>query len=271
MEQVVRQGFNVHLIEGVDGRGADWDADEWSQDRRIIQWQLDRALSGPELGCALGHMKIYQAANELTFDWVAIFEDDARLEPDALANLEVALEHLSIDVPIILTMFCGAPNVVLDASSARPVRGQSGQPLVLARSLTPTPFALAYVMNRPAVELASRRRSIDGVADWPLWAEVCDFWVLSPWLATPDAAGNSLIEASRKHQIGHQNRHSFHATAWRRLRVTVKQITPRGLQIGADYFGGIKALWRFYFRKRLIRVGLAIVKPRLSSNQIKLR
>jgi hypothetical protein len=261
----------VRLIEGIDGRGVNVDLDGWKCNDEIVKWHLNRRLSGAEMGCAIGHLRAYRAALMTTSEWVVFFEDDARLAANAMAHVECAVEHLRTDVPIVLTLFSGAPQVVLDASTRTDLTGQSGTHLSLGRSITPPPFALAYVMNLKARLLASRQSSVDGVADWPLWAELCEFWALTPWTVYPDQLVESLIEESRRLEPGTARRRGFWSDLWWRFRVGFQQLSPKRIRLARYYFGGTEGLWTHYYRKRIRRVWLASVCFGRSSDQVKFR
>jgi len=271
VEQAREQGFAVRLVEGIDGRGVTFDLEGWKCNDDIVRWHLNRRMSGAEIGCAIGHLKAYRAASTTTSEWVVFFEDDARLTANAMANVECAVEHLRTDVPIILTLFSGAPQVVLDASTRMDLMGRSGRHLSLGRSVTPPPFALAYVMNLKARLLASRQSSVDGVADWPLWAERCEFWALTPWTVYPDQLVDSLIEDSRKLEPRAVPRRGLWSDFQRRSRVSFQQLGLKRIRLASHYFGGIAGLWTQYYRKRIRRVWLASVCFGRSSDQVVFR
>jgi GR25 family glycosyltransferase involved in LPS biosynthesis len=275
VDQIAEQGLSPVLVEGFDGRGLD-DVGAFRQyDAAITRWHIGRDMTGPEIGCAVGHLRAYwKAYAGDKAPWVAIFEDDARLLDGALQCLDEIAQCLSEEVPIVLSLYSDAPRLTLSLASMRSLDCPGHSDLYVAQSMTPPSFAMAYLMNRPALELAASRESVEGVADWPAWAERCQFWVVQPWLARPDQLEPSLIQSSRtdlgiETSAGSSSRHAF-----RRTRVAMRQLQPSGLWAASRYYGGPRELWKSYYRPRLLRVRSSLRLPWFgtrSSDQVQLR
>lgn len=275
VEQIAEQGLSPVLVNGFDGRGL-YDLGTFRRyDAAITRWHIGRDMTGPEIGCAVGHLRAYRKAYAGDkAPWVAIFEDDARLLDGALQCLDEIAECISEEIPTIVSLYSDAPRLILSAASMRTIDCPRHSGLYLARSMTPPSFAMAYLMNRPALELAASRDFVEGVADWPAWAESCQFWVVQPWLARPDQLEPSLIQSSRTDSgietgAGSSSRHAF-----RRTRVAMRQLQPSGLWAASRYYGGPLELWKSYYRPRLRRVRSSLRLRwfgRRSSDQVQLR
>lgn len=84
------EGVPFSFCDAVDGRGLK--IDDWGglYDDAKAQRVFGRSLTGPEIGCALSHLHIYERVLELGLDFAIVFEDDALIGsqfPDVLGKI----------------------------------------------------------------------------------------------------------------------------------------------------------------------------------------
>jgi GR25 family glycosyltransferase involved in LPS biosynthesis len=147
---------------------------------------------GPEIGCALSHFRCAREALELNARFLIVFEDDADIKCDLQPAIE-ELKNLDPEQPTVLQLH-SYNNSILRKKSVLQVRSQPNH--IVGRFYIPPKSAAAYCMNRAAIELYADKTVVEGVADWPPFANSFQFWGYFP---SPVATigGMSTIESMR--------------------------------------------------------------------------
>lgn len=194
--QLRNQGIHTTLIEAVDGR-------LWTEpfDRNLVDVNkfkriIGRPPTGPEIGCALSHLQCAREAQEKNLRFALVLEEDAIITADLLSPLTV-MDKIDSGKPMILQLYSPHAPVVRRDTFLR-VDDNSGQ--FAAQFFMPPNAAVAYLMNRAAINIFSSRKTVEGVADWPPFANVVDFWGVFPSPVTHKSHG-SAIEEQRVMQI----------------------------------------------------------------------
>ncbi len=94
-ERLAGLDFQFHL--GVDKRALDAErlrAEGYDADAARRVARRSRAMTAGEIGCALSHRQLYQAAVERGWERVLVFEDDVRPRPADLGALPAVLAQL---------------------------------------------------------------------------------------------------------------------------------------------------------------------------------
>jgi hypothetical protein len=203
LDQLSSQGLKARLVEAIDGRIEPLPVDSRLINKNRFQQLTGRLPTGPEVGCALSHLKCAKQAQDLGADFALIIEEDAVIKADLLPAIDM-LKLLDRGKPTILQLYCPTASVLIKKSQR-----QVGDSTMFARFFTPPQFAVAYLMNRAAIEIFANRETVEGVADWPPFAYAIEFWGCFPNPVTHTVAG-STIESSRvevKLRISLRNRY----------------------------------------------------------------
>ena len=175
-------GYQPRLIPAVDGSELNPDAIRSRVDVAAVRAHLMRDLLPGEAGCALSHHDCYVRAWDSGSEWTVILEDDAH-PSHCFDLLPSVLSQLTSRSPRVLTLRTLPSLPVRRGSIMRiTVQGASRGEAVVARYFQPPQLTLGYAINRSALRLALGESRLRGVADWPPWAYMCEFWGAYPWL-----------------------------------------------------------------------------------------
>jgi hypothetical protein len=146
-----------------------------------------------------------------------VFEDDAnvigRLSP-ALA----AMQQLENGFPLIMTLYSDSRSV-LERKTVTEVGVESLR--IVGRYYLPPDSAVAYIMNKAAIDVLASKSVIEGLADWPPWAHYFDFWAYYPWPVTHPSLG-SVLHESRSQMHTHSVSDSKHKAALAQFAPLIK-------------------------------------------------
>lgn len=125
---------------------------------------LGRVIDPMEICIALSHYQVYLESIKYRDEIFLIFEDDAKIInmddfKESLINLKVTSEST------IWTFYSPKWSVWRKVNNER-------------KACFPPPYALAYAINRSALETARRNLPI-GLADWPTWSKFVKFKLLN--------------------------------------------------------------------------------------------
>lgn len=154
---------------------------------------LGRIPSGPEIGCALSHLRVARDACEMDIEYCMVFEEDAFVSGDLIQAVEV-IRKIDSSTPTIVQLFSLSPPLFEPGSI---VSLGPNSPIVGGRFLLPPASTVAYILNRAAIRAFASRPVVEGVADWPPYANSFDFWGLQPWPVS-HLSEDSAIEQHRK-------------------------------------------------------------------------
>jgi len=141
-----------------------YDANSISDLVDYAQVLLGRVIDPIEICIALSHYQVYLESVKYKEDVFLILEDDANITnmndfKESLGNLKVSSEST------VWTFYSPKWSVW------RKVNNE-------IKACFPPPYALAYVINRSALETARRNLPI-GLADWPTWSKFVKFKLLN--------------------------------------------------------------------------------------------
>lgn len=103
-EQMLRQGLAFDWVEGVNGRGLGPEELDRLYSADLALSEGGRPLSPGEIGCALSHLKIYQAMLEKGIELALVCEDDATLDTrfaEQLAAVCAAVDWQKTDLLLL--------------------------------------------------------------------------------------------------------------------------------------------------------------------------
>ena len=149
--------------------------------RALIGWEF---ATNRQMACALSHHGVYEKAFNSKCDWVLVLEDDVHISKEFLKTIS----NLNFEFanPTVISFFSRGKRFVRRG----PVEELDNTNLF--KCLIPPGQAAAYIVNRKALETIMSFSKISGLADWPRWSRICDFYLAYPWLVKEDANG-SLI------------------------------------------------------------------------------
>jgi glycosyl transferase, family 25 len=148
-----------------------------------------RPLTPPEIGCALSHREVYRRVLDQDLQTAIVLEDDAVLN-ESFFSFDFSEIKFSFEV----ISFYAQALVRLKADKA-----VSGIPL--HRAAGHVIYAAGYLVSaRGAARLHDATKRIQNVADWPVPAELLDFWVTARPLLEHSYC-ESTIEQSRVQMV----------------------------------------------------------------------
>lgn len=219
LDALAEMGLSWRLMFGVDGRNGLPSEYEAMVDRDRCAQKMRRAISDPELACALTHRAAYQEIVSSGVEAALILEDDALVQP-GLKDF-IAAGGMTAR-PMILLDYGRIP---VSRVSGRNF-GQFGR---LWRVVGSAPFTTGYIVSRDAARyLLDVTSPVQSVADWPGSLYDARAYALSPRLVHHLPVDNHLshIAPGRSKNLLHESKKS----RWR-------------------YF--TKSYWRGYLRLRL--------------------
>ena len=176
LHQLKEQKISFQLVNAIDGRF--WRAPFNTElvDAEVFTSILGRAPKGAEIGCALSHMECIQQAKLQDLDFALVFEDDA----DVITDLKPIIENIkSLDdgQPMIFQLHSYSDSLIKRRTLRKSLSSDSQ---VLGEFFKPPRSTAAYCINRAAIEIYSQHRIVQGVADWPPFANSFKFWGFFP-------------------------------------------------------------------------------------------
>jgi hypothetical protein len=103
------------------------------------------------------------------------------------------MRQIDTSEPKILTLY-STPDPTFDKNSVVSIETVSHA--VIGRFYFPPVFAVAYVLNRAAINFYACKTVVEGAADWPPFADQFEFWGCYPW-PIRHPLGGSMIEEAR--------------------------------------------------------------------------
>lgn len=174
------------FVDGVDGMSLSREELAAVYDEARALRAGGRALSRPEIGCALSHRRIYEVIAGRGIGTAVVLEDDAAFGNE-LRDFPFWDLAAGFDV-INLYTFSGLVR-------SRP-HAQSGA-VALHRAAGKVNSAVGYVVSlRGARKLLAATQSIHSVADWPIPPEHLQFYVAVPF-PVQHPGRESVIEGER--------------------------------------------------------------------------
>lgn len=192
IDQLKSQGLSPQLIRAVDGRHWTLPFDLEIVNTERFKKVIGRQPTGPEIGCAMSHIVCATQAQSAGARYAIVLEEDANIEASLLPAIKF-LRELDPDNPSVLQLFSLSKPLFRKASI---VEVDSTPPAVIGRFFLPPSSTVAYALNRSAIEAFASRPTIEGVADWPPYANAFNFWGFYPWPVS-HIGDHSTIEPHR--------------------------------------------------------------------------
>jgi GR25 family glycosyltransferase involved in LPS biosynthesis len=176
LHQLSEQKIPFQLVNAIDGRS--WRAPFNTElvDTEVFKSVLGRIPRGAEIGCALSHMECIQQAKLQDLDFALIFEDDADIIGDLMPIIE-QIKSIDEGQPMIFQLHSYSDSLIKRRTLRKSVSSNSQ---VLGNFFKPPRSAAAYCINRTAIEIYAQHRIVQGVADWPPFANCFQFWGFFP-------------------------------------------------------------------------------------------
>lgn len=241
LHELDQLGITSHTVKAIDGRLWTSPFDSSLVNVKRFIKLIGRAPTGPEVGCALSHLLCTREALKRNVKFALILEDDAVISSDLSQVLKV-MKSISSTAPTIFQLY--SPNgSVLDARTLLPVG--AGSERILGRFYSPPHGAVAYLINRAAIEIFSSKSVVEGVADWPPYAHAFEFWGCLP-SPIEHLGSRSTIESARSE---HPFEAKFQNSYIQRLSAYLQLFTPTRVYEHSRSLGG----FRTYVKCVLIR------------------
>jgi hypothetical protein len=193
--QLEEQNISPTIVSAVDGRLWSAPFDSTLVNESKFSKVLGRPPTGPEVGCALSHLHCIQLARNMNAHCALILEDDAVVTSELLPSFH-ALMNLDRGDPLILQVY-SPTSPVLKKETLHYIDAEEKK--FVAQFFTPPNGAVAYLMNRAAIDQFSQYSYVEGVADWPPFANSCQFWGFFPSPISHDIEGSTIEEKRSDH------------------------------------------------------------------------
>jgi hypothetical protein len=175
-DQLRRQSIPFQIIKAVDGRKWTAPFDSHLTDVNCFKSVLGREPRGPEIGCALSHIKCMNKARQDNADYAIVFEDDANVVGD-LSAIMTAIKSLDDGSPAVFQLHSYSDSMI-NRKTVREIDENRSQ--VVGNFFKPPRSTAAYCINRSAIDIYSQHQTVLGVADWPPFAHAFRFWGFFP-------------------------------------------------------------------------------------------
>lgn len=182
-------------------------SDRWAKIHRA------RSLVPAEIGCALSHLKVYEAMVLHEVPWALVLEDDVVIPPEMKAVLENCQPFLNVATPTVILL---SPAEGVESKGANPV-GTSHRLLQFKSGY----FTSSYLLNHAAaLALGKELAPVSDVAD--CWKrldgyKVIDLLVLSPTLIEQDQMAFGSSTTADYHSVVGFNSRTWFAYKFRRV------------------------------------------------------
>ena len=203
LRQLENLNIKYNIVDAIDGSSLGQDDLNKLVDFRSCQARLGYKISPNLIGCFLSHQKIYKMMAIHENNWALILEEDAKIDN---FNKEVVVQ--------LINKFSGNPTVIqLFSRSSRLIRKNSVNEVsngFISFQFLPRIVgsgALAYLINKEAINLALKDNLVTSTPDWPPWIKKAKVLGVYPWMFKESDEG-SLIR---------NNRISRHSYLFRRL------------------------------------------------------
>jgi len=247
--QLSRLGVDFTFVDAVDAKQV---SPEWLHaqvDEAAVLRNLGKRLTGPEIGCALSHRKIYRDIVESGHCGALVLEDDVTIADDFLDALayfgksgaSIAGEHRIYNLGI-LSMPSGRYLML-----RRRTRQRIGARLSFVewivfphwiRKLPPEPWgAFGYYLTRRTAQSLLDRKRLESAADhWSEWARRTSgqVFVSSPSVVIhpPDLVGSEIEGERQRNRTARGRIHTYLSwlyggTRARMIRIFVKPVAER--------------------------------------------
>lgn len=241
-----RQGFKVELVQGVDSRQLGRDGLEGFVDTAFLE-AIREGLSDGEIACSVGHRNIYEKILSQNLDIAFVLEDDA-LPSDKIIEVFTELRKMKLEKPAVVSLFFQKENSPLSIRTNLNLADTD-----VRRLITPPRHTVAYIINRKACEILLLTPKVVGRADWPITANLIDFYGVDPQPIYHSAADSFIDEdrGSRRIRSSLQTRlpETLHG-----LILVFEQISPKRLYIARRAFGSWRITLTRYFLPQLINL-----------------
>jgi len=146
------------FVDAIDGRTGLSQDNFALVDQDGARKNIGRALTSPEIGCALSHLKVYRLILDQGLEGAIVLEDDAVLLPDFRTFIDC---RGYLEAPLLQLEYAG--------TRVFPGRGRSALPHYrTARVATQSHLTVAYSINAFAARhLLEVALPLSGPADWP--------------------------------------------------------------------------------------------------------
>lgn len=187
--QLDRFGIPFEFVDGVDARQGLPAEFEAAVDRATAARRIGRQMMDPEIGCALGQVRLLKRFLESDAERALVLEDDAILLPDLTRFLDNGGARLA---PLIM-LFHGFARVRRRGALAAPAG------VMLHKLAIPSYGTCGFIVDRRSAQaLIASQTPVRGLADWPMDVARLGARVAIPRLIDhPDEEGQSQIGGDR--------------------------------------------------------------------------
>jgi GR25 family glycosyltransferase involved in LPS biosynthesis len=258
-------GLSPLVISAVDGRKGN-DAQLLSRvDRAVIRDTILRDLTSTEIAATASHAEIYQQMVSQRIKVAMVFEDDATISELTTNYLDSLMGILTSGTPRIVSLYA-AGRIVL---KKKPV--VSNNIFNLYRFFIPPTYAVGYLINLEAAEIAhAGSKSITGVADWPIWGFLVDFYLPVPWPVGVLEETNSTI-AEQRDLLTQVNRESTSQRILRLILVAISTVNFGAIDRISAHLVTRRKFFSRYLVPRILRVVRVLTQRSKVDSKSKIR
>lgn len=240
------QGFKVELVQGVDARQLGRDGLEGFVDTAFLE-AIREGLSDGEIACSVGHRNIYQKILSQNLELALVLEDDA-LPSDRIIEVFTELHKMKLEKPSVVSLFFPKRNSPLSIPTKLKLAETDVQ-----RLITPPRHTVAYIINRKACEILLLTPKVVGRADWPITANLIDFYGVEPQPVHHSAADSFIDEDRGSRRIRSSLSTRFPQTL-HGLILVFEKISPKRLYMARSAFGSWRITLTRYFLPQSINL-----------------
>lgn len=234
------QGFKVELIQGIDAREMGRDGLERFADMDYLA-AIQEGLSDGELACAIGHRRVYEKVMAQDIALTLVLEDDAQIV-GSVTNAFTELGQKNLTKPTVISLFSPTPQRLVFHTSKLKLNAHD-----LRKSFTPTRSTLAYIINKEACEILASTAKVIGRADWPLSANLINFYLFDSRLID-HSDSESYLESDRGSRRFGLPLPAYFPEIFQSVMRILQQTSPKRLKLVRGVLGSWRlTLTRYYF------------------------
>jgi GR25 family glycosyltransferase involved in LPS biosynthesis len=169
-------------------------------DLKSCDARLGYRISASMIGAGLSHREVYKKSYASESNWILVLEEDVILN-DLDLNLIKTAMSIAGNNPTIIQLFSRATRLVKTPA----IWEKEDKKFIFEfNKRIVGSGAPAYLINRAAISLALEVNKLEGIPDWPPWAQKVRMLCIYPWIFNESNEGSTisgLISISRKKNL----------------------------------------------------------------------
>ena len=248
LNQLMNQGIAPLVVKAVDARSWTPPFSSSKIDIKSFNKITGRMPSGGEIGCALSHLLCAQKAETSGTEYALVFEEDAEVVGELAPSLNF-LRRMDPNMPTVVVLYANPGSVLKKGSITRDKEDTAYE---FGKFFMPPSGTVAYLMNKAAIDVFASKTIIEGLADWPPFANRFEFWGCFPNPISTNLEKSTIEDSRAIVQIRSLDKSRYSTLLHDYLRLlNVSKMREHGRSLGG---------LRFYLRFVLLPHTLYLVR-----------